>query len=138
LGDDTVRGGVRSGLRGLPLSAALSLAVAALGASPAHAVDGPRHAGKLAVVSAAVAPAVCGDRVRLHDFKTGEVDVDFGDGLTPAPTAGRRRRSSATRSRCRAKSGDSSSGMKAPLNLRSMFPEQSPKQMARNPLAFLQ
>jgi hypothetical protein len=74
----------------------------------------------------------------VTDFKTGEVDVDFGDGLTPAPTAGRRRRSSATRSRCRAKSGDSSSGMKAPLNLRSMFPEQSPKQMARNPLAVLQ
>jgi hypothetical protein len=77
----------------------------------------------------------------VTDFKIGEVDVDFGIGygLTPGsdrwvaktiisyafPVQGK-------------KSGDSSSGMKAPINLRSMFPEQSPEQMARNPLAFMQ
>jgi hypothetical protein len=77
----------------------------------------------------------------VTDFKIGEVDVDLGIGygLTPGsdrwvakmilgyafPVPGK-------------KSDDSSSGMKTPLNLRSMFPEQSPEQMARNPLAFLQ
>jgi hypothetical protein len=78
----------------------------------------------------------------VTDFKVGEVDVDFGVGygLTPGsdrwivktiisyafPVAGKK------------KDDDSSSGMKMPLNLRSMFPQQSPEQMARNPLAGLQ
>ncbi len=78
----------------------------------------------------------------VTDFKIGEVDVDFGIGygLTPGsdrwvaktilsyafPVPGK-------------KSEDSSSGMmKSPMSLRSMFPQQSPEQMARNPLAGLQ
>lgn len=77
----------------------------------------------------------------VTDFKVGEVDVDFGVGygLTSGsdrwivktilsyafPVPGK-------------KSENSSSGMKAPMSLRSMFPQQSPEQMARNPLAGLQ
>jgi hypothetical protein len=77
----------------------------------------------------------------VTDFKIGEVDVDFGIGygLTSGsdrwvaktilsyafPVPGK-------------KGDDSSSAMKAPLSLRSMFAEQSLEQMARNPLAFLQ
>ena len=75
----------------------------------------------------------------MTDFKVGEVDVDFGIGygLTPGsdrwvvktiisyafPVPGKK------------KDDDSSPGMKTPLSLRSMFPQQSVEQMARNPLA---
>jgi hypothetical protein len=78
----------------------------------------------------------------VTDFKIGEVDVDLGIGygLTPAsdrwmaktiityafPVQGTK------------KNGDSSSEMKSPMSLRSMFPQQSMEQMARNPLAGLQ
>jgi hypothetical protein len=77
----------------------------------------------------------------VTDFKIGEVDVDFGVGygLTSGsdrwvaktilsyafPVPGK-------------KEGDSTPGMKAPLNLNSMFSQQSPEQIARNPLAGLQ
>jgi hypothetical protein len=78
----------------------------------------------------------------VTDFKIGEVDVDLGIGygLTPGsdrwvaktilsyafPVPGK-------------KNEDSSSGMmKSPMSLRSMFPQQSPEQTARNPLAGLQ
>ena len=79
----------------------------------------------------------------VTDFKIGEVDVDFGIGygLTPGsdrwvaktiisyafPVPGKK------------KDDDASPGMmKSPMSLRSMFPQQSPEQMARNPLAGLQ
>ena len=77
----------------------------------------------------------------VTDFKIGEVDVDFGVGygLTSGsdrwiaktilsyafPVPGK-------------KEGDSTPGMKTPLNLRSMFSQQSPEQLARNPLAGIQ
>ena len=79
----------------------------------------------------------------MTDFKIGDVDVDFGIGygLTPGsdrwvaktiisyafPVPGKK------------KDDDSNSGMmKSPMSLRSMFLQQSPEQMARNPLAGLQ
>jgi hypothetical protein len=78
----------------------------------------------------------------VTDFKIGEVDVDFGIGygLTPGsdrwvaktiisyafPVAGKK------------KDDDSSPGMKTPMSLRSMFPQQPLEQMVRNPLAGLQ
>ncbi len=77
----------------------------------------------------------------VTDFKIGEVDVDFGVGygLTSGsdrwiaktilsyafPVPGK-------------KEGESMPGMKTPLNLRSMFSQQSPEQLARNPLAGIQ
>ena len=77
----------------------------------------------------------------VTDFKIGKIDVDFGIGygLTPGsdrwiaktiltyefPVPGK-------------KDEDSSPVMKTPLAMRSMFSQQSPEQMARNPLAGLQ
>jgi hypothetical protein len=77
----------------------------------------------------------------VTDFKIGEVDVDLGIGygLTQGsdrwvaktilsyafPVPGK-------------KTEDSNSGMKSPMTLHSMFPQQSMEQMARNPLAGLQ
>jgi hypothetical protein len=78
----------------------------------------------------------------VTDFKVGEVDVDFGVGY--GLTSGSDRwivktiLSYAFPVPGKKKDDDSSSGMKAPISLRSMFPQQSPEQMARNPLAGLQ
>ena len=77
----------------------------------------------------------------MTDFKVGKIDVDLGIGygLTPGsdrwiaktilsyefPVPGK-------------KDEDSAPVMKTPLAMRSMFSQQSPEQMARNPLAGLQ
>jgi hypothetical protein len=77
----------------------------------------------------------------VTDFKVGKIDVDLGIGygLTPGsdrwvaktilsyefPVPGK-------------KDEDSGPVMKTPLAMRSMFSQQSPEQMARNPLAGLQ
>jgi hypothetical protein len=78
----------------------------------------------------------------VTDFKVGEVDVDFGVGY--GLTSGSDRwivktiLSYAFPVPGKKKDDDSSSGMRTPMSLRSMFPQQSPEQMARNPLAGLQ
>ena len=77
----------------------------------------------------------------VTDFKVGKIDVDLGIGY--GLTAGSDRWVAKTILSYAfpvpgKKDEDSSPVMKTPLAMRSMFSQQSPEQMARNPLAGLQ
>jgi hypothetical protein len=74
----------------------------------------------------------------VTDFKIGEIDVDLGIGY--GLTAGSDRWVAKTilsyAFPVPGKKDDiSSTGLKTPLGMRSMFSRQSPEQIARNPLA---
>jgi hypothetical protein len=77
----------------------------------------------------------------VTDFKVGEIDVDLGIGY--GLTAGSDRWIAKTILSYAfpvpgKKDDNSSTGLKTPPSMRSMFSQQSPEQMARNPLAGLQ
>jgi hypothetical protein len=77
----------------------------------------------------------------VTDFKVGEIDVDLGIGY--GLTAGSDRWIAKTILSYAfpvpgKKDDNSSTGLKTPPAMRSMFSQQSPEQMARNPLAGLQ
>jgi hypothetical protein len=77
----------------------------------------------------------------VTDFKIGEIDVDLGIGY--GLTAGSDRWIAKTILSYAfpvpgKKDDNSSAGLKTPPSMRSMFSQQSPEQMARNPLAGLQ